>query len=82
MDIGLKMKLIISSGIKGVSLKKNEEKWKSYINCTGEQKSLGYYKSFDNAVCARLAGEQCLDWDKIDINSPAFKYVKENIQCH
>lgn len=34
-----------------------------------------------NAVCARLAGEQCLDWEGCDSNSPAYKYVKENIQC-
>ncbi|MDP8268225.1 MAG: hypothetical protein P9L97_05800 [Candidatus Tenebribacter davisii] len=42
-------------------------------------KSLGQYREFGNAVCARLAGEQCVDWDKSDLNSPAHKWVKENI---
>jgi len=31
------------------------------------------------AVCARLAAEQCLDWERCDSNSPAYQYVQNNI---
>lgn len=35
---------------------------------------------FDEAVCYRLAAEQCLNWSGCYDNSSACKYVKENIQ--
>lgn len=70
-----------TSGIKGVSWHKKTNRWKSSIS-SNKEKSLGAYKDFDDAVCARLAGEQCLDWEGCDSCSPAYQYVKENIQCH
>ncbi|MCP4373526.1 MAG: hypothetical protein GY797_36295 [Deltaproteobacteria bacterium] len=48
----------------------------------GINKYLGTYNNFDNAVCARLAGEQCVNWSGCDSNSPAFKYVKGHIQTY
>lgn len=68
-----------TSGVKGVYLDKKYNKWYASIKVS-KRKYLGSYKEFDNAVCARLAGEQCVGWDGCDINSPAYIYVKENIQ--
>jgi hypothetical protein len=66
-----------TSGIKGVSWHNPSNKWMSYIYINNKRKNLGYYKSFDNAVCARLAGEQCLDWAGCDSNSLAYQYIKK-----
>jgi len=69
-----------TSGVKGVNFHKPRNKWRAVMVINQVKKSLGYYQTFDNAVCARLAGEQCVDWSGCDSNSPAFQYVKENIQ--
>lgn len=78
-----------TSGIKGVSWYKQNDKWMSYIYVNdktkpeGKQstfKNLGYYNHFYNAVCARLAAEQCLDWEGCNLNSPAYLYVAYNIR--
>lgn len=68
------------TGVKGVYLKKENNKWWADIRITGKTIYLGIYKDFDEAVCARLAGEQCVGWNGCDTNSPAYKYVKNNIQ--
>lgn len=68
------------SGIKGVHQINSTNIWTAQICINGKSKSLGNYKEFDNAVCARLAGEQCLDWSNCDSNSPAYLYVTEKIQ--
>jgi len=68
-----------TSGIKGVHWYKPTGKWKSQINVCCVAVHLGHYKSFDNAVCARLAGEQCVGWEGCDSNSPAYQYVQKNI---
>lgn len=67
------------SGVKGVTLHKLDNNWESKISVNRKSIFLGRYKSFENAVCARLAAEQCLNWNNCDSNSPAYKYVKENI---
>lgn len=64
-----------TSGVKGVYLEKARGKWRANIKVDGKTKSLGSYENFDNAVCARLAGEQCLNWSGCDSSSPAFKYA-------
>jgi len=69
-----------TSGVKGVGWRIQKSKWKATIIINGKCIHLGFYTSFDNAVCARLAGEQCVDWEGCDSCSPAYKYVKENIQ--
>lgn len=69
-----------TSGIKGVSWSKSRQKWLAMLSLDNKNYSLGGYEVFDNAVCARLAGEQCLGWEGCDSCSPAYQYVKENIQ--
>jgi len=64
------------SGVKGVCWAKHAKKWLATIGVDNKLKHLGIYKNFDNAVCARLAAEQCLDWSGCDSSSPAFKYVQ------
>ena len=68
-----------TSGVKGVSWSKEKEKWISYVYLNSNYKNLGYYKEFDNAVCARLAGEQCVNWAGCDSESPAYLYVRDEI---
>lgn len=69
-----------TSGVKGVSWCKLKNKWAVYIWIKNKKRALGYYKNFTNAVCARLAGEQCLGWGGCDSNSPAYKYVQEMLK--
>ena len=68
-----------TSSIKGVSWHKAGKKWMGHITVNNKLKYLGLYKSFLNAVCARLAAEQCLNWHGCDSNSPAFQYVQKRI---
>ena len=65
------------SGVKGISWYKPTNRWLSGITVNYKREYLGRYKSFDDAVCARLAGEQCLGWEGCDSNSPAFRYVQK-----
>lgn len=65
-----------TSGIKGVSFNKIEGKWNAYIYLNNKRHRLGDYKKFHNAVCARLAGEQCLNWEGCDSCSPAYLYAQ------
>lgn len=69
-----------TSGVKGVYFDTGKNKWASYIRVNKKAKSLGVYKDFDNAVCARLAGEQCLSLSDCYNSSPALVYVKKHIQ--
>lgn len=68
-----------TSGIKGIGFNKKEKAWVSRIRSNKKSYYIGSYKDFNEAVCARLAAEQCLGFDKWDIDSPAYRYVKENI---
>ena len=68
-----------TSGIKGICFDKANNKWESRIKVNRITKHLGRYKDFNDAVCARLAGEQCLNWSSCDSNSPAYQYVKKHI---
>ncbi|MDP8268297.1 MAG: HNH endonuclease signature motif containing protein [Candidatus Tenebribacter davisii] len=67
-----------TSGIKGVYYCKSRNKWESKIKINQKTIHLDRYVDFDNAVCARLAAEQCVGW--VCCDSPAYNYVKENIQ--
>ena len=69
-----------TSNVKGVHWNKNANKWEARIKVNSKVKYIGIYKSFDEAVCARLAGEQCLDWADCDSSSPAYKYVQEMLK--
>lgn len=68
-----------SSGVMGVSWDVESKKWKVYIQSKGNKKNVGRFKTLDNAVCCRLAAEQCLNWGKCNLISPAFKYVQKHI---
>ncbi len=68
-----------TSGVKGVYLDKAKDRWVAGVKVNQKYKFLGVYKDFDDAVCTRLAGEQCVGWSGCDSCSPAYKYVKTNI---
>ena len=71
------------SGVKGISFDSHHGKWKAQIGLNGNNLFLGLYSNFDNAVCARYAGEQCLEWAIADKMTPARQYVEETIiKCH
>lgn len=71
-----------TSGIKGVYWNKIKNKWYARVAVDRKGKHLGYFKDFDEAVCHRLAAEQCLNWSACDSNSPALQYVKDHIQTN
>lgn len=64
------------TGITGVCYHKKRKTYIVYIRKNNKTIQIGYYKDFDEAVCTRLAAEQCLEWDKCNLNSSAYKYVK------
>jgi hypothetical protein len=68
-----------TSGVKGVHFNKASEKWRVQISVNKKQRHLGFSSDFFEAVCIRLAAEQCLNWSKCDSNSSAYRYVKKNI---
>jgi hypothetical protein len=65
--------------VKGVAWYKRHKKWRARIRDINKSPFLGYYGSFDDAVCARLAAEQCLGWSGCESTSPAYLYVRNNI---
>lgn len=67
-----------NSGVKGVIFHKTSKKWMAYITKNKRTTYLGVHKEYIEAVCYRLAAEQCLNW--CNPNSPAFEYLKEYIQ--
>ena len=69
-----------TSGVKGVIFVFGADKWRASIKINKVQKYLGYYGDFDNAVCARLAAEQCVNWSGCDSDSPAFQYVQNMLK--
>ena len=68
-----------SSGVTGVSFDESRNKWAACISVNYKTIHLGRYKDFDEAVCYRLAAEQCISWDECDANSTASEYVKKEI---
>ena len=68
-----------TSGIKGVYWDTINKKWKAQISVNGKVISAGRFDDFYDAVCSRLAYEQCLNWAGCDSLSPAYKYVSKNI---
>ena len=62
------------SGVKGISRKING-KWWAQIKVNKQDYKLGYFDNFDEAVLTRLAAEQCLDWNRCDSASPAYRYA-------
>lgn len=66
-----------TSGVKGVTFWKKRKKWCAVLMINNKTHYLGLYSDFDEAVCARLAGEQCVNWSGCESLSPAFKYVQK-----
>ncbi len=69
-----------TSGVKGVSWDNKKGIWFAQMKVNQKTRGLGLYNEFDDAVCARLAGEQCLGWGRCDCLSPAHQYVIKEIQ--
>jgi hypothetical protein len=67
------------TGIKGIGWDKINCKWKVQITVNYKVINLGRYIDFNEAVCIRLAAEQCLGWAGCDSNSSAYQYVKKYI---
>jgi hypothetical protein len=58
----------------------NKKRWYVHIGIRNKHVSLGGFDNFDEAVCIRLAAEQCLDMRYHSIsNNSAYVYVQENI---
>ena len=68
------------SGVTGVSWVNRDSVWWASLKIRGVIKNLGYYKCKENAICARFAGEQCVDWELCNCMTDAHKYIKECIQ--
>lgn len=68
------------SGVKGVYWHESMSVWIARIKTDNTYRFLGGCRSFCEAVCARLAAEQCLGWDVCDSNSSAFRYVQEMLK--
>jgi len=71
-----------TSGVKGVC--PDKDRWRATITINTKSHYLGVHLDFDEAVCHRLAAEQCLDWSDCDISSPAYLYVQRmlgKLQC-
>ena len=66
------------SGVRGVHWYKPTKKWQARITSNNKRFSLGYYNDFNEAVLARLAGEQRLSWYKCNQCSSAYKYALKN----
>ena len=64
-----------TSGMKGICWAKHTKRWLVRITINHKDRHLGYFKSFEEAICHRLAAEQCIGWAGCDDNSPAYIYV-------
>ena len=53
-----------SSGCQGVSWIKKDKKWRSYIQHNGKQVLLGRFKDKDEAIKARIAGQEKYGYHK------------------
>jgi len=73
-----KTMLTNTSGVRGVCFNKLFGKWQAAITVDNKCHYLCRYKDFDEVVLHRLAAEQCLDWDKCNNKTPAYRYALEN----
>jgi len=64
-----------TSSVKGVHYNKINRTWVAQIRANNKTSHIGASKSFIEAVCLRLAAEQCLGWGKCGCISPAFSYI-------
>lgn len=66
-----------TSGVCGVCYSKFDNKWRTAIMVNRKQYYIGLSVDFDEAVCHRLAVEQCLNWEGCDSSSDAYNYVQK-----
>jgi hypothetical protein len=64
-----------TSGVRGVHWSNTRNKWRASIRADGKVRGLGRFVDFDEAVCHRLAVEQCLGWKMCDDISTARGHV-------
>lgn len=64
------------TGIIGISFNTINFVWLASISVNNKYYNLGQYRDYTEAVCVRLAAEQCLNWHSCATNSPAYQYVK------
>jgi hypothetical protein len=69
-----------SSGVKGVSWNTTDKVWVVQITANWKNHRIGGFKDFEEAVCHRLAAEQCLGWSGCDSNSPAYQAVQKMLR--
>lgn len=67
------------SGIKGVNYNKAKNTWLVRVCINSKPIHLGNFRNKEDAICTRLATEQCLNWLTEGASSSALEYVKENI---
>ncbi len=66
------------TGVKGVSFRKRDGDYSATIRLEdGRLRHLIQTKDLVEAVCYRLAAEQCLEWLTCDLNSPAYQFLKK-----
>jgi hypothetical protein len=65
--------------VQGVSWDKQTQRWKAQIQIGKKKHYLGYHLAFLEAVCHRLAAEQCLNWGSCDSSSPAYQHVHNSM---
>lgn len=68
-----------TSGVKGVAWGNREEKWRAYMTINHKHLYIGCFSDFTEAVCHRLAAEQCVGWSGCNSSSPAFQYMQRYI---
>jgi len=71
-----------TSGIKGLYWDKFRSKWKAQIQVNGKSKYLGRFTDSTEAICHRLAAEQCLGWYGCDSNTPAYKEIVKYLDSY
>jgi len=69
-----------TSKVTGVSWCKKSKKWLARIRVNYVAYNIGFHNDFLEAVCHRLAAEQCLGWDYYNPLSTAYQYVKTRIR--
>ena len=69
-----------TSGVKGISFHKVNNKWISGIATNNKNKYICSNTDLTEAVAHRLAAEQCLNWEGCDSCSPAFQYMQKYLK--
>lgn len=68
------------TGIKGVHFHNKTAKWLARVAINGEEKYLGVFSDFTEAVATRLAVEQCVGWIGCEEHTPAYQYMQKYLK--